>query len=485
MTSPSPKPRKVSPSKKALDKSAESLEGQARLFGARAETRELYPSMEILGTLLKSMGRESPSAVGQEPGEQQKPFDFSAAVKFKAHNVHHSTCIRAKTRALVGLGHVLESDFEPEDPTEFDDNGMAKPKAKKKKRQPSKAALVLDPLCKFSWQHTMLQLAEDYWQTGNAFLEVVRTGGVITGLHWQPACDVYVYLENNNGTDLHFLVKGRLGGDVRMAQFGDAARFQSRGLNNASLRSEIIHLAAPTTMDLVYGVPQWLASGPLVELSQALHQHQFDFHVNRGVPEFLMLLMGAKADKKTWSSITQTFDSWVGIGNSHKASVFNIPDPNMTADVVKLAVEGIANGTYFRDMSETLATTIVSAHGVPPSLAGILIPGKMGASNESQNAMLIFQTLEMGPEQEHFETILGSRLGGDEAGLGLERGDFELRTLVEEMAEAMELMKPASTMGQMKQQLPEAVSEGRDLDKGVKKSTLLMAEALMKAAKGE
>lgn len=459
-------------------------------FRAHIDAPRLYANALSLGILLKSMGTEGASAVGEEPGEQPKPFDFQAAIQFKGHNVHHSTCIRAKTRALVGLGHVAEDDYAAPPPTEYDDNGMPAPKPKKKKRKPSKVALVLDPLCRHSWQHTLMQLAEDYWQTGNAFLEVVRDGEKIVGLHWQPATDVWIHFEDNSGTAIHFVVKGRIGGDIRMAQFGDLrpSRRTSAGFASPlNTRSSIIHIASPTTMTRTYGMPQWLASGPLVELTQALHQHQFDFHVNRGVPEFLMLLMGVKADKKTWNKMVETFDSWVGLGNSHKASLFNLPDPNMTVQLEKLAVEGIANGTFFRDMSETLATTIVSAHGVPPSLAGILIPGKMGAANESSNAMMIFQTLEVGPEQTHFETILGSKLGSPElnGGLGLTREDFELRTLIEEMAEAMELLKPADTMGKMKQQLPQAAAEGRDLKAGVKKSTILLAEALQKAARGE
>ncbi len=484
---------------------SESIEGMAKTV-FRAAPRQLAAQVEALAHLLttsrlfKALSPDSTtaSAVGEEAGERMHPFDFLAAARFAVHNVHHSTCIRAKTKALVGLGHVLAEDLEPGPDPEFTDMGVPKPKPKRVRKEPSKVASILDPLCKHSWQHTLLQLAEDYWQVGNAFLEVVRTGGKITGLHWQPACDVRIVLEDNFGSNYHFIVRGRTGGDVRMANYGDVGFGTRPGLYVGSLPtavtnsvndkpvkvSEMIHIAAPTTLDRWYGVPQWLASSALVELVQALHQHQFDFHVNRGVPEFLMLLLGAKADKKTWEAITKTFDGYVGLGNQHKASVFNIPQADIKVEMHKMAMEGIQNGTYFRDMSETLATTIVSAHSVPPALAGILIPGKMGAANESTNAIMVFQTMEIGPEQDHFETMLGSRLGDSarNGGLGLERSDFELRTIIEEMSEAMEKLKPADTMGKMKQQMPEAAAEGRDLDKGVKKSTLQLAQALQQAA---
>ena len=472
----------------------------------KAAPKSLQKQVTALADLLQNSplfkalaaGEAAPSTVGEEAGEKMHPFDFFAAARFKVHNVHHSACIRAKTKALVGLGHVLAEDLEPGPDPEFTPEGAPKAKPKRVQKNPSKVSEVLDPLCRHSWRHTLEQLAEDYWQVGNAFLEVVRDeGGKITGLHWQPAIDVRIVVEDNFGTNIHFMIRGRVGGDVRMAAYGDRESFITRkpiaiGVmpvpeDQVKSRrvSEMIHIAAPTTLDRWYGVPQWLASSALVELVQALHQHQFDFHINRGVPEFLMLLLGAKADRKTWKAITDTFDGYVGLGNQHKASVFNIPDPDIKVQIEKLAMEGIQNGTFFRDMSETLSTTIVSAHGVPPSLAGILIPGKMGASNESTNAIMIFQTLEIGPEQDHFESMLGSRLGDSEknGGLGLERMDFELRTIIEEMAEAMEKLKPADTMARMKQQLPNAAAEVPPLGAGVKKATLTLAEALEQAAR--
>ena len=482
--------------------SPEATEGLAKVI-YKSAPRTLQAQVKDLADLLqnsrifKATPMTGPSTVGEESGEKDPPFDFLAAARFKVHNVHHSACIRAKTKALVGLGHVLAEDLEPGPDPEFTDEGVPKSKPKRIVKNPSKVADLLDPLCRHSWQHTLDQLAEDYWQVGNAFLEVVRDGGRITGLHWQPAIDVRVVVEDNFAANIHFLVRGRIGGDVRMAAFGDLDRFMARkpmAIGTIPIPepadprrrvSEMIHIAEPTTLDRWYGVPQWLASSALVELVQALHQHQFDFHIKRGVPEFLMLLLGAKADKKTWKAITEAFDGYVGLGNQHKASAFNIPDPNIKVELHKLAMEGIQNGTFFRDMSETLSTTIVSAHGVPPSLAGILIPGKMGATNESSNALMIFQTLEIGPEQEHFQSMLGSRLGDAtrNGGLGLVRADFELRTIIEEMAEAMEKLKPMDTMARMKPQLPQAAAEGRDLERGVKKSTVDLAWALEQAAR--
>lgn len=444
----------------------ENGEGQSTVI--RRETGRLFRAAEPLVTLAKSLyDARGRSNVMEDIGERGLPFDLTAASRFLVHNVHHSTCIATKAGALVGLGHVLpDEDDEPEiNP----DTG----KAKKRKRVPSKAATTLDPLCRYSWQMTLSQLGLDFWNVGNAYLECVRDGdlGPIVGLHWLPGCDVRVVTEDGRGVDSHFLVRGRVGGDIRMARFGDASGLRARLRFTPDIRiSEVIHIPMPTILDRWYGMPEWLCATALIELTQALMQHQFDFHQNRGVPEMLLMLTGGRVDKRTWAAITETFDQYVGLGNSHKASVFNIPDPNIVSKVEKLAMDGIANGTFFKDMNEALATAIVSAHRVPPSLAGILIPGKMGAANELSNAIMAFQATLIGPMQEHFETILGISLGGDSAGLGLVRDDFRLRSVVDEIAEQMEKLKPADTMGRMKQELPQASAEGRNLDKGLKKS---------------
>jgi hypothetical protein len=148
----------------------------------------------------------------------------------------------------------------------------------------------------------------------------------------------------------------------------------------------------------------------------------------------------------------------------------NLTDPNITVQLEKLAMESAADGDYFTSMMETLSVNIVSAHGTPPAIAGIMIPGKMGASNEASQAIMSFQALTIGPKQEIFETVLDNTLGSDKGVEGLTKGVFNLKTIVDEMAEAMKKLKPIDTMGGMKQELPDAAAEGRNLEDGLKKA---------------
>ena len=454
--------------------SKDPMKGAIHQFERKTKTlvTPLEKSCGALEAIMKSVGTEDPSRVGIEVGEQELPFDFDAAVLFKVHNTHHSTCIEAKKQAHVGLG--------------LTDKKVTK---------------VLNKLCSVSWQTVMTKLAEDYHQVGNAYLEVVRTrAGKISGLHHIPARLVRLFIEDNSGHHIHFIAKGTALltngiGDTRLAQFGDLERLRTKlELEPDQKISEVIHFPQPSSMIRArwYGFPYWLAAAAPVELTQALHQHQFDFHSNRGVPEFLTFITGGKVDDSTWTDLITAFQSYVGVGNSHKSSIFNLPDPNLKIKIEKLAMDGIANGTFFRDMSETLATIIVSAHRVPPALAGIVLPGKMGAANEISNAAVVFQGFVIGPEQEHFETILGCTLGDEDDGIeGLNDESFELNTMIHEMAEALKLLAPMDTMGRMRDELPQAAADGRNLNDGLQKSQrerediLTMAEALMKAAEHE
>lgn len=434
------------------EKQEEEVGRAFQIFSRKVQT--LYPQLAgqggigLMAELCKSALENDTSNQPLSTGLKPHPFNFRSATTFQIHNIHHSICIGAKKQAIAGLGH-----------------------------KDDKVEEILDPLCNWSWQDTLSRIVEDYLQTGNGYLEVVRNDVslTITGLHWLPAVDVRVHIEDLNG-NLHYEIGGSSYTSSQdpaqrtMARFGDLKDFKARRkIQPGAKVSEVIHFAEPSTVSRYYGFPSWLAAVATIELVQAMMQHQMDFHVNRGVPEFLLFVLG-QVNPTTWTALTESFQSFVGVGNQNKSGVYNLNDPNIKIQLEKLAVEGAENGTFFKDMSETLAVNVVSAHRVPPSLGGILIPGKMGASNEATNAIMSFQALVAGPYQKSFRTTLGNTLGNKKhaKGLGLGRRDFSFRTITEEMADSMKLLQPADTMGKMKEELPEAAAEGRDLSQGVK-----------------
>jgi len=341
----------------------------------------------------------------------------SAARDMRDFNPHHSACIDAKISSSLGLGHREDRIHE-----------------------------VLDPLCQFSWQDTLNALAEDFWEGGDAFLEVVRGDSrdpnLITGLFHVDATQTWIHVEEQDSNrNFHFNVEGEMlaGESAVMAPFGGLAALKSRfgtttrlrrgrpsraeleaartrrlsALEGAIRDSEIIHFRNPTSRSPWYGFVDYLAATPSAELAQCLTQHEFDFYFNRAVPEFLLWLVTPHLTPKQFESIRDSLKGSQGLGNSHKSMVNHIPalPEQFEPALQKLALEGENTAEAYESKNSTTGANIVTAHGVPPALISLFIPGKMGANNEGPNSLMMFQKRKLDAAQRLFSATLACTLG--------------------------------------------------------------------------
>lgn len=438
----------------------------------------------------ETMPEDGESKQGVSHGAKAHPFNMSAVLDFDTSNEHHSTCLNTKIAAHVGLGHMtekqrLEKKMKVNPMMEIGEAEMA---ILTSDNDSSKVDETLNPLCRSTWQETLSDVAEDYWKLGNGYLEVVRNkAGRITGIHHIPACEVHIYLENSK-YDYHYRIDGTDEFDGtsvrRFAAWDDREDFIKRATSVGRDRkgswvdfdlpvrggeedadyyvSEVIHFRRPSSQSKWYGFPDWLSCVASIELVQMLMQHNFDFFLNRGVPEFMALFLGSQIDPSDWKKIEDALKGNIGMGNSFKTVIANLNvDPEFRVQIEKLAMD--QNGEdIFGKMRENLALGIVSAHRVPPLLAGIQIPGKLGATNELPNALMAFQLLVIGPAQKLFQQILGMTLGSEEAGLGLTTDDFAFVTITEEID-----VGQMDTVARMRQTPMQAANEGRNLQDGV------------------
>lgn len=397
-----------------------------------------------LGDMLKAE-TDDPPASSQTAGPQRRPhpFNMQAVLNFKNTNSHHSTCIEAKSSSIVGLGHEKDTIAE-----------------------------ILDPLCgSDGWQSRDSACCEDETQTGNGYLEIVRDGTQIKAIYVIQSPDIHVYVDDVKTQDYHYVVIPREGysTEIKMARFGDLADAQRR-LKDATMRSEVIHFKNPSSLSRWYGYPDWLAAVISVEIVQMLDQHTYDYFLNRCVPELMVLFSGAKVSNANWSLIQSMFKKNIGQGNTHKTMALNIDNPDLKVQVERLGTTD-ESATQFSDYNNELALRIVSAHQVPPLLAGIQIPGKLGASNEMLNAMMAFQALVVGPAQRLRQSKLDVTLGNPakNGGLAIKRGDFKYKKITDEIQEAMKQpgMAAADTVARSRSQVG-AGTNGRDLSAGVK-----------------
>jgi hypothetical protein len=137
------------------------------------------------------------------------------------------------------------------------------------------------------------------------------------------------------------------------------------------------------------------------------------------------------------------------------------------------------------------AMAVVTAHGVPPLIAGIQVPGKMGGNNEFPNALQAFHAQYANPVQTYMSGVLAATLGSPKLNGGLKvSSDMFLGKTSDEKEPDPEdptgmKMRPknhrgngfwtildsidvdkADTISRMKQPLGEATAQGRDLKAG-------------------
>lgn len=431
------------------------------------------------------------------------PIDFGAALAtLRAVSIHH-VCVLTKRDATVGLGFETEADrqakqrkqeleqaqheqsltlaqMSPEEQAALRRPPADGPAPKKKKvakadmpapdasagaadgapvNEKSEVAKILDPLCEDSFQSVLDQVGEDYEATGNGYIEVVRDGGKIVSLWHLPATGVRIYNEAQKPF-YHYEVQDGTG-TVRYARFGELERMRAAVGIDASVQvTELIHFRQPTAMDPQYGLPNWLAAMPWLELAQMMLQYHFDYFQNRAVPDLMVTLTGAKVDEADLKKIRDGLRETVGAKKRFRTMVINMPQQDTEVNVERLQADNREN---FEDLWAAVQLQVASAHRVPPLLAGITLPGKMAAANELPNALVAFQTLYLDKHQSIFQNMLGLTLGAPDAGLGLKPEMFKLKKITD----AYDLGQ-LDTMARMKQPVATAQSQGRDLGNGLK-----------------
>lgn len=391
---------------------------------------------------------------GSSEGMKDHPINMSAAIELMSANPHHETCINTKRDAIVGLGFRNEYDRQK---FAMKDNPMAEPPTADPDEIPS-AYEVLSPLTDTTLQDLLNDTAEDYENTGNGYWEVVRYNGRIVSLWHLPASSIWVKVEDSM-VNRHYVYRSEDGTERKFARFGDLQRFLARPAGSGldpNNTSEVIHFRKGTSRSRYYGLPTWLSAVPAIELAQMINQQQFDFFKNRGVPEFMAFFIGQQMGKETWKQVEEAMKATIGSGNAHKSIALNITDPNMRVQVEKLALEH-QSGNSFQELNDVVAMSIVTAHRVPPLLAGIQIPGKLGAVNELPNALLAFQTLYVDQQQKVFTETLANTIGPE---FGLTWEDLSFRKITDKFD-----LQKVDTMARMRTPVAEG---GRNLDEGLR-----------------
>jgi hypothetical protein len=436
------------------------------------------PNM-LVSELKKGLTEKMSPAQRRNFGRAPHPILMQNACQLMISVAIQQTCIQTKRDAIVGLGFETEEDAQQkEKKRELDEHaqntalGRPSPKPQEKptkkadeveqtdseEQDRSKVEKLLDPLTDSGFLALLKQCGEDFENTGNAYIEVVREGSTINALWHMPAAQVHVFVEAKK-PHYHFEVDGTQ--TLKYAAFGDLDRFEKDNpLVKQDQITELIQIKQPTSLDPYYGLPSWLAPVPWLELAQMMLQCHFDFFQNRAVPSLVMFLTGGKMTDDDFKKLQEQVKQTIGAGKNYRSFLANLPHSDMKVQVERLAAE---NKDSFAELWSTVQLMILSSHRIPPLLAGVTLPGKMAAANELPNALIAFQTLYIGPNQKQFELKLGLTLGSKEAGLGLTPKDFRFKKITDQYD-----MGQVDTMSRMRETATDAQMQGRKLEEGLK-----------------
>lgn len=471
------------------------------LYGSPGDVERMTP----LATLVQ-LRKGVPTASDSDSllvGPKDPPLDILGAKRLKLYSAHHARCLRTCVNSCTGLGHKLDmqesgSKLAKADPTKpagsqaaAQQAALAKPRPTATERLMSKADIALDPLCDHSWAGVLRAVTEDYYETGTGYIEVVRKKRTheIVAIHHRPASDVRLYVDGPGMWHYAIRSAGRVwsgsrGFEYHLARWGETAtvgaallsedtgiRLESQrrkeqsstGAGRNGFYREIIDIVPQSSDSRWYGVPRWLSALPLIDLHRAANQYFGDYYHNHGVPDVIVFFSGAELTPEQWKTVEEKFEQTKGLGNHHKSMALNIANPNVKLQIEKLAADGL-DMKAIQENAESINLAIVTAWGVPPLLAGIQTPGKLGANNEMPNSLQSFQTLEIGQDQRIFQQRLGKTLGSEEAKLGLTLTDLEFYTTLDEID-----LGTAQTVAGMREPLASAQANGRDLNAGLKK----------------
>ena len=393
----------------------------------------------------------------------QQPVCADAVYGLKDISGHHSSCIQAKKYATDGLGFIDEGD-EIEEASGEEAIEKSQSLLSGQGHVESKVDKVLDPLTTFGFMNELLDETEDFMDVGTGYLEVHRDeAGKIDGLRQIPYKNLWPCTFDGR---LFYQYNAPGGTTKYWAQFGKANRewlLSDKGPYKGSLKaedvSEIIAFIQPSNRVKYYGYPDWISASVDIDLLKKSKQYKADFYHNRGVLDKVLVVSGEKVESDAWDQITASIKASIGEGNNFKSIAMNFQSADVKVEILNMGADGKTEEQFAKD-NEVFTTNIVSSHGVPPLLANILIPGKLGASNEFINALVGFQLLRINAYQNVQEKTLAKTLGGVDGVEGLGPEDFRLRTITSQID-----ITGMETIGKMRE---EATGTDRDVSKGTK-----------------
>jgi hypothetical protein len=291
------------------------------------------------------------------------PYELAS---FMQTNGYHARCIRVKRAAVVGQGYDAS---------------------------PALRAKIDRPNGQYPFQTLLRRWEHDRRIFGNAYVNIV-TDGNETALWHQEALKMRVKQQSDMSKWFVYYNYDVSTGYIGYAEYpefehnaiGEGVR-QYKGLSEVG--------------NYWYGDPDYLSIKPLLLVNSNIVQSAQLFYKRGLQTDTAVIVKGADLGPEEEDSIRQVFNqSFVGIKNARKVLLLQIGQ-NEEIDFQKLSADLQDEGTS--NIRRDNRDEIVSAHGTPPRLVGIVSAGSLGGGGEVEAQLEIFKQLFADDEQREAE----------------------------------------------------------------------------------
>ena len=303
-----------------------------------------------------------------------QPQYFYSLAEFPDINSYHQRCLSVKANCVAGLGYRFMGK-----------NSTVTEAFIKKHKTPEQ-----------TFTDILTQFWYDYELFGNGSLELARIGTKLARIHHISGRDIYRQRDKKGYWQIM--------PDGKERQF---AAYREEIMTKSDKRlHEIIQLREYTPVSGYYGLPKYLGSLMGMSINRVIANYNLNFFENSGIPDLAIIIEGGEFDEKTEKEVQEYLQTNIkGVANAHKTLYIPVTNPNVKVRIEKL--NDVKDG-HFRFLRSDNRDEILSVHGVPPRLAGVVVSGALGGSGEHLGQMRAFLQIDIRPKQKKLEEFLNT-----------------------------------------------------------------------------
>lgn len=212
------------------------------------------------------------------------------------------------------------------------------------------------------------------------------------------------FLETPRGSGNRILTLARLPAVTirRTADGGAVQRIEESAITERVIRfnpGETHHVRVSCPAGFYYAYPSWIGSQGMMDLAKHAISYNRKFFENSAVPEYAIITKGFQLTEAQKQAVRDFFrNDFKGLDNAHRTLYLHLPEAEHSIEFRRVTAE--SKDADFKQLLIQSRDDLVTAHGVPPRMLGIMAAGALGGGSEITGQLHTFELLTLQPMRE-------------------------------------------------------------------------------------